>query len=176
MKENLENSSRWLAAVNAMSQEQFAGLLARIFEDTPAVAGEAWSRRPFRSGEELWQAMCEVVRRWPPERVVELIRAHPDLVGRLAQEGRISPESLREQAEAGLDALTPEEAAQFEAWNADYRAKFGFPFVICARLNRKEAILEAFPRRLACSREDEIRAAVEEIFQIARLRIEELIQ
>jgi 2-oxo-4-hydroxy-4-carboxy-5-ureidoimidazoline decarboxylase len=100
-----------------------------------------------------------------------LIRAHPDLVGKLAREGKLTRESNSEQAAAGLDALSSSEIADFDRYNAEYREKFGFPFVICARENRKEAILEAFPRRLANSPETELATALAEIFKIARLRL-----
>jgi len=101
-----------------------------------------------------------------------MIRAHPDLVGRAA----LTAESAREQAGAGLNQLSPEEIALFQRHNAAYREKFGFPFVICARLNKKEAILAGFERRLPHSREQEIQAALEEIFKIAELRLRDLAQ
>ena len=100
-----------------------------------------------------------------------LIRAHPDLVGRLAREGKLAPASLSEQRAAGLDRLSPQEIALFDSYNGAYREKFGFPFVICARENRKEAILSAFPARLAHTRGEEIAAAQKEIAAIARLRL-----
>ena len=71
----------------------------------------------------------------------------------------------------GLTALTPDEITAFEQHNAAYRKKFDFPFIICARENKKEAILAAFPRRLQNDRQQEIAAALQEIFKIARLRL-----
>ena len=80
-----------------------------------------------------------------------------------------------EQAGAGLDQLTPEEADLFQKQNAAYREKFGFPFVICARLNKKEAILKGFEARLPHSRETERQTALAEIFKIAELRLADLL-
>ena len=80
-----------------------------------------------------------------------------------------------EQASAGLDRLSPEEVELFQRSNAAYQARFGFPFVICARLNKKEAILRAFPIRLQNSPEQEVKTALEEIFKIAELRLRDLI-
>ena len=108
-------------------------------------------------------------------RQVQLIQAHPDLVGRAALAGTLTPESNREQASAGLGQLTPEEIALFQNNNQAYREKFGFPFVICARLNKKEAILKGFETRLKNNREQEIKAALEEIGKIARLRLLDLV-
>lgn len=111
------------------------------------------------------------VRSASQERRIALIRAHPDLVGRVAQEGRLSQDSTAEQRAAGLDQLTPDEIKRFERHNAEYREKFGFPFVICARENKKDAILEAFPRRLENGRDEEIETALTEIGRIAWLRM-----
>ncbi len=102
---------------------------------------------------------------------VKLIASHPDLVGRLAREGKLTHESTREQAAAGLAQLSAQEVKLFERYNADYRAKFGFPFVICARENKKDAILAAFPLRLQNTRPQEIDTALSEIAKIARLRL-----
>ena len=62
----------------------------------------------------------------------------------------------------------------FQSNNAAYKAKFGFPFVICARLNKKEAILNGLKLRLSHSREQEIQTALAEIFKIAELRLRDL--
>jgi OHCU decarboxylase len=105
------------------------------------------------------------------EAQLALIREHPDLVGRAV----LTTESKGEQAAAGLMNLTPPEASLFDRYNREYRARFGFPFVICARLNKKDAILAAFPTRLQNSPEDERATALGEIFKIARLRLADLI-
>ncbi|MFP4330857.1 MAG: 2-oxo-4-hydroxy-4-carboxy-5-ureidoimidazoline decarboxylase [Alkalispirochaetaceae bacterium] len=151
--------------------ERFGG----FFENSPWVVETALRRRPFSSLEEFHQACMEAIREAGEQAKVELIRAHPDLVGRLAQEGRLGLESAAEQASAGLDNLSREEVAYFDRYNAAYRERFGFPFVICARKNRKEAILEAFPNRLAQDREAEIETALGEIGEIAWLRMTDLI-
>ena len=88
----------------------------------------------------------------------------------------LTAESQREQAAAGLKELSPDEVSFFENYNREYRERFGFPFVICARLNKKEAILRAFPQRLKNSRDEEIATALDEIFKIAQLRLADLIE
>jgi OHCU decarboxylase len=115
--------------------------------------------------------MCEVVRAASADEHLTLIRAHPDLVGRVV----LTAESQGEQSAAGLTELSPGEVARFDRYNREYQARFGFPFVICARLNKKEAILAAFPVRLQNSAEDERATALEEIFKIAQLRLADLI-
>jgi 2-oxo-4-hydroxy-4-carboxy-5-ureidoimidazoline decarboxylase len=89
--------------------------------------------------------------------------------------GELTKESTNEQANAGLNKLSQKEIELFQKNNAAYKEKFGFPFVICARLNKKEAILNGFKVRLQNSREQEIKTALEEIGKIARLRLEDIL-
>jgi OHCU decarboxylase len=93
----------------------------------------------------------------------------------LAREGRVSRQSAAEQEAAGLTRLSDAEIELFDGYNREYRAKFDLPFVICARENRKEAILTAFPARLAHTREQEIAAAIAEIAAIARIRLHDAV-
>jgi 2-oxo-4-hydroxy-4-carboxy-5-ureidoimidazoline decarboxylase len=100
-----------------------------------------------------------------------LIRAHPELAGKAAIAKTLTAESLSEQASAGLDRLTPDEFARFHALNAAYGDKFGFPFIICVRLNDKASILSAMARRLVHNRACEIGEAIAQIGLISRLRL-----
>jgi len=164
-----------MESLNRLSQESFVQIIGPVFEHSPWIAVAAWVQRPFNGLETLHSKLCEVVRSAGAEQQLALIRAHPDLVGRAALAGTLTPESTGEQAAAGLGALTPAEIAMFQKLNGDYRAKFGFPFVICARQNKKEAILKGFQQRLNNSPAQEMPAALEEIFKIAELRLRDLI-
>src|SRR5262249_5319047 len=108
---------------------------------------------PFASVEALHRELCQTVTDAGVEAQIALIRAHPDLVGRAALAGTLTRESTEEQASAGLNKLTLEEVALFQDHNAAYKMKFGFPFVICARLNKKEAMLAGFRARQENTRE-----------------------
>lgn len=163
-----------LAQLNSLSRDEFIRIVGPVFEHSPWIAEGTWTKRPFASVEALHAALCEAVRGAGEEKQLVLIRAHPDLVGKLALAGQLTKESTGEQASAGLDRLTPEEVELFQQNNAAYKEKFGFPFVICARLNKKEAILNGFKVRLQNSREQEIQAALGEIFKIAELRLRDL--
>jgi 2-oxo-4-hydroxy-4-carboxy-5-ureidoimidazoline decarboxylase len=116
-----------------------------------------------------------VVKNAGEDRQIALIRAHPDLVGRAALAGTLTAESASEQAAAGLNVLSTDEIAWFQRQNAAYQDKFGFPFVICARLNKKTSILNGFEQRLKNPRPQEIQIALEEIFKIAEFRLRDLI-
>jgi 2-oxo-4-hydroxy-4-carboxy-5-ureidoimidazoline decarboxylase len=165
-----------LAQLNSLSREEFVRNVGPVFEHSPWIAEAAWAGRPFATVEQLHGALCQTVRKSSESQKLALIRAHPDLVGRAALAGTLTRESIGEQASAGLSQLTAAETAAFQKYNAAYREKFGFPFVICARLNRKEAILAGFEARLHSSPEQEVAAALAEIFKIAELRLRDLIQ
>lgn len=162
--------------VNALGRDEFIRVFGGVFEHSPWVAEMAWAARPFASLDFLHRRMCETVALAGGEKQLLLIRAHPDLVGRAALAGTLTAASTQEQRAAGLDCLSEEEVTTFQNLNRQYHEQFGFPFIICARLNKKEAILAAFPLRLKNAREEEIRAALEEIYKIARLRLADLIQ
>jgi 2-oxo-4-hydroxy-4-carboxy-5-ureidoimidazoline decarboxylase len=163
--------SRTLSDLNEMSHEEFVHVVGPVFEHSPWIAERAARTRPFSSTEALHAVLCEVVRAATIEEQFALIRAHPDLVGRAA----LTTESQGEQAAAGLTDLTAEELALFDCSNREYKARFGFPFVICARLNKKDAILRAFPIRLRNSADEERATALAEIFKIAQLRLADLL-
>jgi len=164
-----------LTELNSSDREEFVRIVGPVFEHSPWIAETTWAKKPFANAKELHAALCETVKNSGEEKQLILIRAHPDLVGRLALAGQLTKESTGEQASAGLDKLLPEEIILFQSNNAAYKEKFGFPFVICARLNKKEAILNGFKIRLNHSREQEIKTALEEIFKITELRLKDLI-
>src|SRR5947209_7755038 len=136
-----------LQRINALDQESFVTALGSLFEGSPWIVRQAWHTRPFISLTDLHQALCTVMYQAPVEQQLALIQAHPDLVGRAALAGTLTPESTSEQASAGLDRLSPEEVAIFTQLNQTYDDRFGFPFVICARDNKKESILTGFAKR-----------------------------
>ncbi len=160
-----------VAQLNVLDQSEFVSICGGSFEHSPWIAERAWKNRPFASIGDLHEKLTNVVSQSTTDEKLSLVRAHPDLVSKLARDGKLTRESIAEQTAAGLAKLSADEIAAFERYNAQYREKFGFPFVICARRNRKEAILEAFPRRLANSRETELATALDEVFKIAQLRL-----
>jgi len=164
-----------LAELNLASVGDFVAVVGPAFEHSAWIAERTAAARPFGSRAELHEALCATLRSASPEEQLALICAHPDLVGRAAIDGTLTPESRGEQASAGLGDLSPEEITLFQRYNAAYRARFGFPFVICARQNKQAAILTAFPPRLANTREAEIATALAEIEQIARLRLDDAV-
>jgi len=145
--------------------------MTALFEHSPWVEQRA-DARPS-SGDRHADLMA-VVREATPDEQLALIRAHPELAGKAAVDGSLTEASAAEQASAGLDRLTQDEFDRFHALNADYRKKFGFPFIICVRLTDKAGILAAMERRLANDRATEITTAMDQIGEIVRLRLKDL--
>jgi 2-oxo-4-hydroxy-4-carboxy-5-ureidoimidazoline decarboxylase len=125
--------------------------------------------RPFPDTEALHRAMVEQVERSLPEEQLDLLRAHPDLGTR----ARVSEASSAEQAGAGLGQLTQAEFERLRALNEVYRDKFGFPFLFAVKGSTKHDILDAMERRVRSSREEEYLMALDQVYRIARLRLEE---
>ena len=160
-----------LDQLNRSSCAEFVSALGHLFEHSPWVAEETWPRRPFRDATQLHAELCRTMQSASVEKQLELIRAHPDLAGRLARQNQLTRESTHEQASAGLNHLSDEELAAFQKLNDQYRTRFGFPFVICARLNAKDAIVSAMKSRLQNTTSAEHAAALAEIEKIAWLRL-----
>jgi 2-oxo-4-hydroxy-4-carboxy-5-ureidoimidazoline decarboxylase len=160
-----------LDALNRMSPGDFASAVGDTFELAPWVAESAAVRRPFQTVTTLHEAMVGMVRAAPRERQVEFLRGHPDLAGKAARAGSMTDDSRCEQASVGLDSLNEEAFARFHRLNDAYKAKFGFPFIVCVRRHTQESILAQFERRLGHDSATEFAAALQEVFFITRLRI-----
>jgi 2-oxo-4-hydroxy-4-carboxy-5-ureidoimidazoline decarboxylase len=142
-----------------------------VFESSPWVAERAWAGRPFGSVEALYEAMVDVIARAPREVKLDLIRAHPDL----AANASLTPESEREQAAAGLGSATEEQLDRISWLTAAYRARIGFPFIVCAREHTPDSIIAAAERRMELDPAEEEQTALTEIAKIARLRLADLV-
>lgn len=160
-----------LAALNTGTEDEFVATIGPVYEHSPHFARRAAAQRPFADVEHLRHALQQEVNHAPEEEKLALIQAHPDLVGRAV----LTAESQGEQAAAGLTNLSADEVDAFRRHNVAYREKFGFPFTICARMNKKDAILEAFPRRLQNDAAAEKKAALDEIHKIAALRLHDIL-
>lgn len=161
-----------LAELNALDREAFTRILAPVFEHSPWVAARTCAKRPFSSGEDLHAALCDTVMKASDEEKLALIRAHPDL----GEGAGLTSASQKEQASAGFDRASDTELSHLHALNQQYRERFDFPFVICAREHKKEEIPAAIAMRLTNSREREMEIALREIFKIAHLRLCDLVQ
>lgn len=159
------------AELNSMDQKAFVAALAWIFEDSRWVAERAFHARPFSNVEALHTAMTEQVECATFAEKLALLRAHPDLGAR----ARLSKASIEEQAVAGLDSLTPSEFEHLQRLNAAYQARFGFPFLLAVKGSTKHDVLRALQARKGATPEDEFREALQQVYRIARFRLEDII-
>ena len=148
-------------------RDTFVATYGPLFEHSPWVAEAAYEKGPFAGEDDVYEALTAAMYEASRERRLALIRAHPDLAGKV----EMTEESQREQAGAGLDRLSPEEYEAFMRTNAAYRKRFGMPFVICVGDYDKAAILAAAEARLQNDPETEIDTALREIARIAKLRL-----
>ena len=165
-----------LERLNAATQAEFTALLDGTFEHSPWIAEASWAQRPFASLAALKQAFAQVLRGAGRERQVALVRAHPELAGKAMVSKTLTAESTNEQGKAGLTDCTAEEFATIQRLNADYNAKFGFPFILAVRGPRgsglhKREIIATFARRLANHPYFELAEALHNIQRIGEIRL-----
>lgn len=162
--------------LNAADREGFVKMLDGIYEHSPWIAERAWDKKPFSTLAQLKMALVAAVRRAAKDEQLGLIRAHPELAGKAAIDGKLTAESTGEQSRAGLTHCTPEEFHRLQQLNADYNARFGFPFLLAVRGPRglglsRTAIIETFARRLRNHPADEFGEALRNIHRIAEMRL-----
>lgn len=160
-----------LATLNRMAATDFVAAVGETFELAPWVAETVAGKRPFATVSDLHAAMIGIVRAAPRDTQLGFLRQHPDLAGKAARAGAITDDSKSEQMSAGLDTLSDAEFERFHRLNDSYKAKFGFPFIVCVRRHTRDSILAQFERRLSHDAGTEFAAAMQEVAFITRLRI-----
>ncbi|PVY54924.1 MULTISPECIES: 2-oxo-4-hydroxy-4-carboxy-5-ureidoimidazoline decarboxylase [unclassified Simplicispira] len=165
-----------LDQLNAASASQALQWLDGIYEHSPWIAETALRERPFRSLAHLKHTLAHTVRTASSEAQRALIRAHPELAGKAMVDQSLTAESTHEQNKAGLTQCTPAEFAQLQQLNADYNARFGFPFILAVRGPRgtglsKQQIIDTFARRLDNHPDFEQAEALRNIHRIAEIRL-----
>jgi OHCU decarboxylase len=166
------------AIPSEMEREDFVTRYGSIFEHSHWIADRAWETELSPANDTaigLHFALRNQFRMATPEERLAVLRAHPDLAGKLAAAKRLTADSTAEQASAGLDALTDAERERFTALNTAYVEKFGFPFIIAVRDNTKATILAAFEKRINHSAEEEFATACAQVERIALLRLEAIL-
>jgi N-carbamoyl-L-amino-acid hydrolase len=170
-----------LSELNSCSEAAFADTLRGIYEHSPWIPQRAAHKRPFATVAALKLALQAAVASATEDEQLRLVRAHPELAGKAAIAGQLTQESTIEQAKSGLNLCSAEQYATLHQLNADYNARFGFPFILAVKgpdgngLTR-QAIIDTFTRRLKAQRADEMAECLRQIHRIAELRINDLLQ
>lgn len=171
-----EHPPRTAMAPSDMTQEEFVAAFGGIFEHSPWIAQAAHGLElgpTHDTAAGVHNALCRIFRRASDDKRLGVLRAHPDLAGKLAAAGALTAESTAEQAGAGLDLLTDAEREMFQGLNATYVERHGFPFIIAVKDNDKASILAAFHRRIDNGRDSEFAEACRQVERIAELRLAE---
>ena len=165
-----------LKQLNAATQAEFIAMLDGTYEHSPWVAEQAWAARPLASLAQLKRALAQAVREAGEPAQLALVRAHPELAGKAMVAQTLTAESSHEQVKAGLTDCTPQEFDRIQQLNADYSARFGFPFILAVRGPRglglaKSEIIATFARRLDNPPDFELAEALRNIHRIAEIRL-----
>jgi len=169
-----------LSDLNSCDAATFVEHLRGIYEHSPWIPQRAAAQRPFANATALKLALQDVVSAATQDEQLGLIREHPELAGKAAVAGKLTAESTSEQAKSGLHLCSAEEFATLHRLNADYNAKFGFPFILAVKgpdgqgLTRRQ-VIATFTRRLKNQRADEIAECLRQIKRIAEIRLNDLL-
>ena len=158
-----------------LDKAAFISAFGGVYEHSAWVAEQAFDdglAADSNEVETLWPQFRAIIEGAGEAPQLVLLRAHPDLAGKLAQSGALTEESTSEQAGAGLDECTPDEFAEFTLLNDDYKTKFGFPYILAVKGRHRVEILDNFRARVNNDRATEFREALDQVHQIARLRLE----
>ena len=158
--------------INKLSQSEFIKVFANIFENARWIAEELYKQKPFKDFGELSSKIMNIFEISSKEKKLKILNDHPDL-GNKAKISSLTPDSLKEQKNAGLDQCTSEEFNEFKKLNDDYR-KFGFPFILAVKGKSKIEILNNFRKRINSEPKIEFEEAVKQVKKIASLRLEDL--
>ena len=159
------------------TRQDFVSRFGGVFEHSAWVAERAYDARPDMplTAEDVHAGMVVAFRNAAETERLDVLRAHPDLAGKLALAGGLTEDSKAEQASAGLDRLSPAEHARFTELNTAYMEKFGFPFIIAVKGLTKDNILEAFESRIGNTPRQELDAAAAQVEKIAALRLQAML-
>ena len=158
--------------INKLSQSEFIKVFANIFENARWIAEELYKQKPFEDFDELSSKMMNIFEISSKEKKLKILNDHPDL-GNKAKISSLTPDSLKEQKNAGLDQCTKEEFNEFRKLNDAYR-KFGFPFILAVKGKDKIEILNNFRKRINSEPKIEFEEAVKQVKKIASLRLDNL--
>jgi 2-oxo-4-hydroxy-4-carboxy-5-ureidoimidazoline decarboxylase len=160
-------------ALNALDEQGMIQRLGPVVEMSPWLVQRAWAKRPFASKQAVFEALMACVRGAAVQDQLTLLRAHPELAGREAVAGTMTPESSTEQARLGLLNLQSRHKLMLDRLNSLYAQRFGFPFIVALRLHHSlGSVFEAFERRLTNSMDAELKEALAQVGEVIRGRLE----
>ena len=158
--------------INKLPKSEFIKVFADIFENARWIAEELYNQKPFNNFEVLSSKILNIFETTTKEKQLKILNAHPDLANK-TKISSLTPDSLKEQTNAGLDQCTKKEFNEFKKLNETYK-KFGFPFILAIKEKTKIEILDNFRKRISSDPKIEFEEAVKQVKQIASFRLKEL--
>jgi 2-oxo-4-hydroxy-4-carboxy-5-ureidoimidazoline decarboxylase len=159
--------------IDKLSKTEFIQVFGNIFENASWIAEKLYGQKPFKNFKDLSKKMIFIFEDSGNQTKLQILNAHPDLADR-AKIGSLTPDSNKEQSDAKLDQCTKEEFNNFKNLNLKYKNKFGFPFIIAVKGKNKNEILANFKKRVVLDEQIELDEAINQVKQIATLRLDEL--
>ena len=158
--------------INLLKKKEFLSIFGNIFEKSDWIADEVFNLKPFKDSNDLVIKMMNIYENINSEKMIKIFNLHPQL----AIEKRLTSFSSKEQTGAKLNECSKEEFEEFEKLNADYKKKYGFPFIIAVKGKNKDEILNNFRQRIQNDFEIEFNEAKYQVKKIASLRLEGILK
>ena len=158
--------------INLLKKKEFLSIFGNIFDKSDWIADEVFNLKPFKDSNDLVIKMMDVYENINNEEMIKIFNSHPQL----AIEKRLTSFSSKEQTGAKLNECSKEEFEEFEKLNADYKKKYGFPFIIAVKGKNKDEILNNFRQRIQNNFEIEFNEAKYQVKKIASLRLEGILK
>ena len=159
--------------IEKLSETEFTEVFGNIFENASWIAKKLYSQKPFKNFQDLSEKMISIFDKADNESKLKILNSHPDLANKI-KIGSLTPDSNKEQSNAGLNNCTEEEFNDFKNLNLKYKSKFGFPFIIAVKGKNKTGILFNFKKRVLSNKKVEFDEAIKQVKRIANFRLEEL--
>ena len=159
--------------IEKLSETEFIEVFGNIFENASWIAKKLYEQKPFKNFQDLSKKMIDIFEATDNQYKLKILNSHPDLADK-TKIGLLTPDSNKEQNNAGLDQCTEEEFNEFKNLNLKYKNKFGFRFIIAVKGRNKSEILANFKKRILSDKKVEFVEAIKQVKQIASLRLDEL--
>jgi 2-oxo-4-hydroxy-4-carboxy-5-ureidoimidazoline decarboxylase len=159
--------------IDKLTETEFTEVFGNIFENASWIAVRLYKKKPFHNFNDLSEKMISIFENSDNQSKLKILNSHPDLANK-TKIGSLTPDSNKEQANAGLDQCTEEEFIEFKNLNLRYKNTFGFPFILAVKGKNKLEILNNFKKRILSNKKIELDEAINQVKQIANLRLGEL--
>ena len=165
-----------LDRLNAWSAEEAYAAMLRCCGST-RWARAMVAKRPFTSIGALMSSADSIWASLDRADWLEAFSAHPRIGSRKDVDAKAkSTKAWSEQEQSGASSADEATKRALAEANADYEAKFGRVYLVCATGKSAEEMLDLCRARLGNDAETELRVAAEEQRKITRLRLEKLLR